>query len=626
MKLWNDLRIKWKLLVSFGLILVLLCFVGLISNTGIFGIVDKANEVIEGNRLRAELETRYTQHLLWAKQISEFLTSPDAKKLNVQTDHHLCDFGHWYYGEGRKHAEELVPELAEVLANFEEPHKHLHESAITIEKLHENVDINLAIALNKAKADHLFWLLNVEEAILNKKSRLNVQMDHTKCGFGTWLEMPETGEVLMKDTMLKAAFDELYEPHRRLHNSSRRLQQLMADGNFDGAQRYFNDNTKVAANNVVSKLNDLIQETNEKLAHSREANEVFYAHTLLQLDTLGKLFDKSITISGDNILSEDQLVSDARTTGIISIFILLASLGVGLFLAFFISSFLVRGITKGVLFAQKIAEGDLSEKIELNQKDEIGDLMRALNEMVEGIGQLIKQIKVSSDALVTASGQMNTTSQDISSGASQQASSTEEVSASMEEMGSIINMNRDFSLQVEQLAIVMAQSIKDGSESSSRCESIMSEVAEKIVAIKEIAQQTNILALNAAVEASRAGSEGRGFSVVAAEVRKLAERSKETSEIIGSLIEKGVVDSSMAGTKLRDVINDVDKTTSMIKEISEASKEQAIGAQEVNNAISELNNVTQANAAASEELASSSTELDNHVRDLTKMIDRFRLQ
>jgi len=161
MELWNNMKIKLKLLVSFGFVLFLLCLVGLVANTGIFGIVGNANQVIDGNKLRAELETRYTQHLLWAKQVSEFLTSPETTGLGVQTDHHLCDFGHWYYGEGRMNAELLVPELVGILANFEEPHMKLHQSAITIESLHQHVDLNLAIALNKAKADHLCWLLNV---------------------------------------------------------------------------------------------------------------------------------------------------------------------------------------------------------------------------------------------------------------------------------------------------------------------------------------------------------------------------------------------------------------------------------------------------------------------------------
>ena len=626
MKLWNNMKIKLKLLVSFGLVLFLLCLVGLVANLGIFGIVGDANQVIDGNKLRAELETRYTQHLLWAKQVSEFLTSPEATGLGVQTDHHLCDFGHWYYGEGRKHAELLVPELAGTLAKFETPHMKLHQSAISIESLHQHVDLNLAIALNKAKADHLFWLLNVEKAILNQQSRLGVQTDHTKCGLGTWLTEPETEQILAKDSMLMKAFNELDEPHRMLHNSSRSLQRLISAGNYQGAQVYFKNNTQQAADRVLSKLNELIKQTNDKLAKSKEANGIFYTNTLLQLDTLGKLFDKSIAISKAHILSEDEMVKAAKSTGLISLVILLTSLGVGLFLAFFISSFLVKGINKGVVFAQQIAEGDLSQKLEVNQKDEIGDLIVALNEMVVGIGQLINQIKVSSDALVTASGQMNTTSHDISSGASEQASSTEEVSASMEEMGSIINLNKDFSLQVEQIALAMAISIQEGTDASSSCEAIMNQVAQKIVAIKEIAQQTNILALNAAVEASRAGEEGRGFAVVAAEVRKLAERSKEASDAISSLIDQGVTDSSSAGEKLRGVLDDVTKTTSMIQEISEASKEQAIGAQEVNNAISELNHVTQSNAAASEELASSSTELDSHVRELTNMIARFRLQ
>jgi len=200
------------------------------------------------------------------------------------------------------------------------------------------------------------------------------------------------------------AFKELDEPHRVLHSSSRSLQRLIGAGNYQGTQAYFKGNTQQAANRVLSKLNELIQQTNAKLAKSKEANSIFYTNTLLQLDTLGKLFDKSIAISKAHILSEDEMVKSAKSIGLISLVILLISLGVVLFLAFFISSFLVKSINKGVVFAQQIAEGDLSQKLEVNQKDEIGDLIVALNEMVVGIGQLINQIKLSSDALVTASG------------------------------------------------------------------------------------------------------------------------------------------------------------------------------------------------------------------------------
>ncbi len=622
---WNDLKIRTKLLLSFGLLLVLLAIVGLIASFGIGGIVKDADQVIAGNKLRGELETRYTQHLIWAKQVSEFLTSPEVTELHVQTDHHKCDFGKWYYGEGRQQAEELVPELKEILALFEKPHQELHQSALTIEELHQNVDIGLSIALNKAKADHLLWMLQVKDAILLQKGRLNVQMDHQLCGFGQWLSSTETTALLEKDSALKDYIDQLTAPHEKLHSSSRRLQSLVAAGDYAGALRYYQQNTAPSAEQVIATLDELITQNREQLEGTNAANSVFYKTTLLQLDTIGKLFQKAIDTSTANILSEDKMVSSARRLGTISLVILILSLVIGLFLAFYISGVLVSGIKKGVTFAKNVAEGDLSKKLEIAQKDEIGELADALNVMVDGISDLIAQIKKSSASLAGASTQMSTTSLNISSGANQQASSTEEVSASMEEMGSTIDQNKDYSIQCEQITSQMAQSIKEGSEASDENETLMRQIAEKVQLINEITQQTNILALNAAVEAARAGEHGRGFAVVASEVRKLAEKSKISAEDISILITEGVEVADKAGRKLRDALSEIDKTVKMVQEIAAASSEQSTGAQQVNQAIQELNLVTQANAAASEELASSSSEVERHAGELRDMVGSFKL-
>ncbi|MCU4173686.1 methyl-accepting chemotaxis protein [Carboxylicivirga sp. N1Y90] len=623
--IWNNLKIRTKLLFSFGVLLVLLTIVGFLSFNGIRNIISDAEQVIAGNKLKGDLETRYTQHLIWAKQVSEFLSSSEALELAVQTDHHKCDFGKWYYGDGRKQAEELVPDLKEVFPLFEEPHMLLHQSAIEIEDLHEHVDVSLSIALNKSKSDHLLWMLQVEEAILSKKSQIGVQMDHTKCGLGSWLDLPNTQELLQKDEVLSEKFNDILRPHERLHQSARSLNRMVAAGDYVGAQNYYMNNTAGAADQVLGILNELIERNQEQLKGTQAANGVFFGQTLVQLDTIGKLFNHSIDISEASILSESKMVSKARSTSVLTIVILLLSLVAGVGLAMFLSGFLVRQLRKGVVFAQTIAKGDLSQKLDINQEDEIGELASALNLMVDEVSNLLQEIKRSSNALAGASTQMNTTSQDISTGANEQASSTEEVSASMEEMTASIAQNKQYSEQAEQVTLIMADSIKEGNVASTESERLMKLIVEKVDMVTGIAQQTNILALNAAVEAARAGEQGRGFAVVATEVRKLAERSKVVADEIASLISEGVSGAEKAGGKLKEAIGQIDKTVQMVQEISSSSKEQTIGAQQINHAIEQLNQVTQSNAAASEELASSSTEMKQGADQLNDMVGRFKL-
>ncbi|MEZ4599510.1 MAG: methyl-accepting chemotaxis protein [Syntrophotaleaceae bacterium] len=141
---WKNLSLRWKFTVGFGGVLFLLMLVAGWALIGVGGIVGNAKEVIQGNALRAELIQREVDHLIWANAVSTLLTDSRVTRLEVETDHSQCGFGKWYYGEGRKRAEQLVPELKEPLARIEEPHKALHQSAIAIGQVFQEADTKLA--------------------------------------------------------------------------------------------------------------------------------------------------------------------------------------------------------------------------------------------------------------------------------------------------------------------------------------------------------------------------------------------------------------------------------------------------------------------------------------------------
>jgi len=303
----------------------------------------------------------------------------------------------------------------------------------------------------------------------------------------------------------------------------------------------------------------------------------------------------------------------------------LIAVAIFIFIVTFVVRNVARAINKGVEFAQRVADGDLTATIDIDQQDEVGVLAKALNTMIVKLREIVESVEMSADNIASASLEMSSSSQEMSQGASEQASSAEEVSSSMEEMASNIQQNTDNAQQTEKISIKAAEGMKVVMNSAQENRKSINNIAEKISIINDIAFQTNILALNAAVEAARAGEHGKGFAVVANEVRKLAERSKVAADEIDVLSKSSVKVNEEVATLMEEIAPEIEKTARLVQEISAASLEQNSGADQVNSAIQQLNQVTQQNAAASEELATSSEELASQAEQLKQNITYFKI-
>ena len=313
-------------------------------------------------------------------------------------------------------------------------------------------------------------------------------------------------------------------------------------------------------------------------------------------------------------------------------------------LAAVLAILLTRNITvplaEAVALAQRVAQGDLGSDIVVRSQDETGELMAALRDMNAALVRIVGEVRGGTETIATASSQIAAGNMDLSSRTEQQASSLEETASSMEELTAAVKQNADNALAARSLASAASTvAVKGGAVVSEVVQTMGSinassrKIADIIGVIDGIAFQTNILALNAAVEAARAGEQGRGFAVVATEVRNLAQRSasaaKEIKGLIDDSVEKVGTGSKLvdqAGATMQEVVDSVQRLSAIIGEITDASEEQRLGIEQVNEAISQMDQVTQQNAALVEEAAAAANAMQDQAAQLSHAVQVFRLK
>ena len=328
-----------------------------------------------------------------------------------------------------------------------------------------------------------------------------------------------------------------------------------------------------------------------------------------------------------------------RNTIVGTLFVVVAMLGLGAALAWDITRNTAQGMRQAVLAAEALAAGDLTHCTQTDQRDEIGQVLRAMARATEQLRQTIGGIRDASQSVATASGQIAQGNLDLSSRTESQASSLEETASSMEEMSATVKHNADTALSANALATRVAEGAAESGRS-------FAQVREKMEAIKQastriadinavidgIAFQTNILALNAAVEAARAGEQGRGFAVVASEVRSLAQRSANAAREIKVLIadsvgqvEAGHALAEATARSIDEVITQVQQVSQLMNEVAASSGEQSQGIAQVNQAVNLLDQATQQNAALVEESSAAADSLRDQAERLQQAVNQFRL-
>ena len=330
--------------------------------------------------------------------------------------------------------------------------------------------------------------------------------------------------------------------------------------------------------------------------------------------------------------------ASAATMTMMAAVIILTLLGAAL--TYWIITSVIRPLNSAIDIARTVAAGDLTTKIEVVSRDETGTLLHALKDMNENLVRIVSRVRQGTEAIATGSAEIATGNLDLSSRTEEQASALEETASSMEEITATVRQNADNARQANQFAASASDVAHRGREVVSQVVTTMesiNEASRKIVdiigVIDGIAFQTNLLALNASVEAARAGEQGRGFSVVASEVRSLAQRSataaREIKALIGDSVER--VDAggkyvTQAGTTMEEIMESVRRVTDIMGEITAASEEQSAGIEQVNQAVGQMDQVTQQNAALVEEAAAAAASLQEQADQLKEAVGAFKLR
>ncbi len=587
----NDLSIKTRLTIGFSFIIACVIVIGIIGYTGLQNIRRQANIVEKLNHAEKELlqaRLRVVYFMKYANHEVAKASRTNMKEAITQINQVKIDL---------PKRQESLAQIVENITLYEQTFEN-YANLETTKKA--TLDEWFAVGVDVGKK-----VAELANDAHQNTSKIAIMDAHANLRIESW-------KFIAFPTDSKGKYHEQYAKNilNRLNNCTSLLQKM--ESVAPNAQ-YLNQ--LVQANQEYKRYHDKFLVYGDKIKQQSEALFAMQRQGASVLDAASGLAEYAKT-------EQQRVITSASMMGLI---VLIFSILAGILFSLVTASSITVPISKGVKLAQALAKGDLSQNYETTRKDELGQLACALNTMSKKLREVISEIMAGAHQLNAAGIQFNSTSQDISQGATEQASALEELSSTMEEISANIKQNTDHASETEKISTSVAADIQLVNDKAQKALEANKTIANKINVITELAFQTNILALNASIEAAKAGEHGRGFSVVAAEVRQLAEKSQFAADEIVDLVNESVSMTVSAGENLDALVPAINKTSQLVQEISAAGMELDSGVNQINEALQQMNMTTSQNAAGSEELAAGAEELSGQSRQLLHLTNYFNL-
>jgi len=627
----NNMGIATKLIVSFVIVALIAGIIGLVGYRYTDSI---GGEDLPSVRYLLEIEEGVTA----ISERDNLLLSPKLAyedRLTVYSE--ITELEH--------HLQESVEELQKInLSNKEDEMLVLaeaslqewliaHQTFITMSKAMDEIGIddpaNVRYEIGLKQRDHHAWIGTLLQDIVKQRS-FTGQLDSTQCGLGTWLENynPRSSEM-------RGLIESIHEVHHNVHESAISINNSILSGRgVSNAMSIYDNITLVNMEVVLATLVEM-----DNLA--KQADDAFNEMTEHSLNVITADLDDA-KADLDVLTTEITVNASNGVTAAKSMIIIFSVIGVALAvgLGLFISRIIKNPISKLMKVAGEIKDGNLDVQIEINSKDEIGDLANSFKAMAYNMNEVMTNINNASDQVASGSTQVSDSSMSLSQGATEQASSVEQLTASIQQIAAQTRQNAANAEKAEDITSTAQKFAVRGNDRMKEMLKAMEGINESSVninkiikVIDDIAFQTNILALNAAVEAARAGQHGKGFAVVAEEVRNLAARSanaaKETTDMIeGSMkkVEDGTTIANETAVALNQIVDGVAQASTLVAEIATASQEQAMGVEQINSGINQISDVVQTTSATAEETAAASEELSGQASMLKAQVATFKLK